>query len=83
MKLFNATVWSVEEVKKMPLIMTIKSNWRQRMVYHYQHPTEDSQVITHGVWFDGTTENLVVEPREAFARELRVCEQGRCFVTTD
>ena len=80
MKTFNTTPWTEEEIEGFPQILTIKNNWRQRTIHLHEHPIEPNYVISHGVWFDGSTQNYCVEARKDFAREL---SQGLKFVTTD
>ena len=80
MKTFNATPWTDEEIEKFPKILIINNNWRQRTVHLHEHPTNHDSVISHGVWYDGTTQNYCIEKREDFAREL---SSGLKHVTVD
>ena len=80
MKTFNATPWTDEEIEGFPQILIIQNNWRQRTIYLHEHPTDPDAIISHGIWFDGSTQNYCVESRQDFVREIST---GLGFVITD
>ena len=80
MKTFNQTPWTEEEIEGFPRILTIQNNWRGRMVYLYEHPTDPNSVVSRGVWFDSSNQNYCIEKRQDFAFEL---SQGLKYVTTN
>lgn len=61
---------SLEEIEKLPVLFTVKNNWRQRNVVCHRHPHRTGGIISVGYSFDETTVTVGYETEKDWAREL-------------
>jgi hypothetical protein len=66
----NNTPFTIEQVNRLPLLATVKSNWRGRNVRLLEHPGDDRMVVSDGITFDLRKRVICEEPREAWADAL-------------
>lgn len=64
---FNSTPFELMEIETWPLLVTVRNEWRQRLVTVYSHPTEDTKVITVGKPFNGGEPIICLESRDDWA----------------
>ena len=67
---YNSTLYTPEQIAALPVLFTVKSNWRQRNITIYQHPVLPDSVISVGVYFDGRKVVIADETREQWARQI-------------
>jgi hypothetical protein len=48
----NTTQYTLEQIKKLPVLKTFKNDWRQRYVTVHQHPDDKNMVISVGIPFN-------------------------------
>lgn len=60
----NSTPFTLDTIQTWPLLVTVKNNWRQRMVTVFPHPTDTTKVVTVGKPFNGTEPIICIESRE-------------------
>jgi hypothetical protein len=63
----NSTPFTLAEIENWPLLLTVKNNWRQRLVTVYSHPTDANSVVTVGKPFDGSGPIICIERREEWS----------------
>lgn len=76
----NNTNWSLEDISRMPLLATMKNNWRQRLVRIYQHPKHQEYVISVGEAYDGSQKIVCVESLGCYATAIDYARRGKVFV---
>lgn len=80
MKIHNNTSFLPAQLSRLPLLVTVKNNWRQRNVEIRQHPHNEDMVVSDGVTFDGSMRVICEETKSAWSRELN---SGKSFLITD
>lgn len=61
----------IEEAEKLKVITSFTNTWRQRFVKIYEHPTDNTRVITIGLPLVGGTPILCDEERGLYWQQLR------------
>lgn len=79
MKVYNRTNLTIEEIAQLKVIMTVRSEWRQRNIRLLYHPTDMNRVISDGITFDQTIRVIADETFDDWKRELT---SGKQHVTT-
>ena len=70
MRICNTTNYTLDDIQSRPLLKCVQSNWRQRNIRLYEHPTP-GHVFSVGITFD---ESLCVVCEELYSdwhRELK------------
>lgn len=62
----NTTQYTLEQIKKLPVLKTFKNDWRQRYVTVYQHPDNNNMVISVGIPFNGGGATICEETKENY-----------------
>lgn len=79
-KVHNKTGLPLETIEALPVLFTVKNNWRQRDVVVHRHPHKPGKLLTVGYWFDGSTVNACEEDDKDYARELEELPWKKHFV---
>lgn len=66
----NHTCFDLAWIEALPVIKTVRSNWRKRDVRLYQHPGNPDRVFSVGVSDDKMMTVVCEDAKTAWAREL-------------
>lgn len=73
----NRTAFAPEAIKAMPVLFTVRNNWRNRNVSVYQHPEQQDRVLTIGESFDGLLTVIADETKADYAHEFNLFAIGK------
>lgn len=75
----NNTGYTPEQIDEMPVLLTLRNNWRQRTVVVHPHPIKPESLITVGVPFQGGEAVICEESRRDWSSNLERAEAGQKY----
>ncbi len=66
----NNTKFEIVEILQQPVLHHYKSNWRQRDVTLFEHPEDNTRVLSIGITFCGSKMIVCDDPKTSFEYEL-------------
>jgi len=77
--IYNRTTFSKDDAMRLPLLKTVRSEWRRRTITLHQHPEDDNLIVSIGCSWDSDDVVICVETRSDWRREL---SSSKVIVTT-
>lgn len=74
---FNNTGMTLAAIEVLPVIFTVRNNWRKRNVTVYKHPTDTRKVISVGRLFDGGGPFVNLDDADNWKSELARAATGQ------
>ena len=80
METHNHTPWTPMHIMEtFTYIGHTASDWRQRSIALYEHPTDPALLISFGTTYDRTMQVIAIEPRSAWATALDYIAHGKVY----
>lgn len=81
MRIVNNTPYTLGAIAALPLLGYTASQWRQRRIALYEHPTDTTLLVSCGTTFDGGMQVIATEPRSAWTTALDYIAHGQVYIS--
>lgn len=75
----NNTGFELATIESWPLLVTVRNEWRKRLVTVYPHPTDTDKLVTVGKPFDGGGPVICLENKADWKSNLDRAERGQPY----
>jgi len=78
---YNRSGFTQEEIDKLNFLGVTISKWRQRNIKLYQHPTDETKVISVGEAIDNSMIVIALEDKLSYATALDYIAHGKVYMS--